>query len=265
MKKSKFKIPKMDCPSEINLIKIAFDGISFVKNLEFDLTNRTLEVVHDGNIEEVQSILLPIGLGCEILTSSQIEAFEQVSSMNDQEEMMALKKALFIMTFMFLVEIISGIYADSIGLISDSLDMLADAAVFALSLYAVGKAVHFKKNAAKISGYLQITLVIGTVIELVRKFIAGSEPIGPMMIVIALIALISNALCMWILYRHRNNEVHMKASWIFLSNDVIVNLGVILAGILVILTSSHIPDLIIGLITVTAVFVGAIRILRASA
>ena len=54
----------------------------------------------------------------------------------------------------------------------------------------------------------------------------------------------------------------MKASWIFSTNDVLANLGVIGAGLLVGLTQSRFPDLVIGTIIAAIVMIGALRILR---
>lgn len=54
----------------------------------------------------------------------------------------------------------------------------------------------------------------------------------------------------------------MTASYIFSANDVIANLGVIIAGALVALTESPYPDLIIGTIIGFIVVNGARRILR---
>lgn len=54
----------------------------------------------------------------------------------------------------------------------------------------------------------------------------------------------------------------MKATWIFSANDVIANFGVIAAGLLVMITSSAIPDLVIGTIIGIVVLFGAIRILK---
>jgi Co/Zn/Cd efflux system component len=57
-------------------------------------------------------------------------------------------------------------------------------------------------------------------------------------------------------------EAHMKASLIFTSNDIIINLGVLAAGLLVHWLDSNKPDLIIGTIVFVLVFQGAIRILK---
>ena len=79
---------------------------------------------------------------------------------------------------------------------------------------------------------------------------------------IALLALVVNATCLAVLARHREGGVHMRASWIFSTNDVIANLGVILAGALVAWTGTNTPDLIIGTLIALVVLNGARRILR---
>lgn len=66
------------------------------------------------------------------------------------------------------------------------------------------------------------------------------------MINMSTIALIANIICLMLIYKNKDNGAHMKAIWIFSVNDVIANLGVIIAGILVLISGSPIPDLIIG-------------------
>ncbi len=168
---------------------------------------------------------------------------------------------LIINGFMFLVEIVLGILADSTGLIADSLDMLADATVYGISLYAVGRAASVKLTAARLSGYLQIALAIGVFLDIGRRFIFGSEPVSTLMFAVGLVALAANVACLMLLAKHRKAEVHMRASWIFSKNDVIANLGVIAAAILVYFSGSRWPDLAIGLVIVTVVFRGGIEIM----
>ncbi len=93
-----------------------------------------------------------------------------------------------------------------------------------------------------------------------RRFIYGSEPESFLMIGIAALALIANFYCIYLM-SHQKMMVHMKASWVFLSNDIIVNFGVICAGILVALTGSAYPDLVIGIIVSLFVLNGARKIL----
>lgn len=163
---------------------------------------------------------------------------------------------------MFVLEVITGVLAQSTALIADSLDMLTDAAVYGISLYAVGRSSIYKTRAASFSGILQITLAGLVLLDVIRKFISGSAPESALMISIGFIALMANVSCLWLLAKHRKGEVHMRASWIFSKNDVIANLGVIIAGLLVTFTRSQLPDLIIGLAITVFVLRGGIQILQ---
>lgn len=163
---------------------------------------------------------------------------------------------------MFLLEFLVGIYSDSTGLIADSLDMLADAVVYGIGLYAIGKAAEKKIHAATLSGWFQILLAFGVLTEVIRKFIYGSEPLSDWMIGMGLLALAVNVICLMLIAKHRHGEVHMRASWIFSANDVLANLGVIISGFLVALFASNLPDLIIGLFITLLVLSGGIRILK---
>lgn len=271
MKQTVFDIPKMDCASEEKIVRMALDGKPGVQDLAFNLNARQLTVTHSGDQNSLLQALEPLGFGAKVSSTKELQPSEEASldlnSAGDGSsvaESKVLRLLLLINGFMFFVELALGLYAQSTGLIADSLDMFADAAVYGLSLYAVGKAIQFKKKAARISGYLQIILAIGALIEVIRRFAFGSDPEELFMIGVATVALAANTLCLFLLSKHRNGEVHMKASWIFSTNDVIANLGVILAGILVWVFKSNLPDLIVGLIIVVIVFRGGLRILKVS-
>jgi len=169
---------------------------------------------------------------------------------------------LMINGFMFLFEFIFALIADSTGLLADSLDMLADAMVYAIALYAIGRSTLVKANSAMLSGVFQMLLGFGVLFEVIRRFMYGSEPMSLLMIIISLIALIANVICLVLLSKHKDGEVHMRASWIFSKNDVIANVGVITAGILVAYSGSSLPDLIIGAIIVSVVLHGSYQIFR---
>ena len=150
------------------------------------------------------------------------------------------------------------------GLVADSLDMLADSFVYGISLLAVGGSVIKKKKIARLAGYFQVTLAFIGFIEVIRRFIGAEQvPDFRTMIIISILALIANGACLYLLQKSKSKEeAHMKASTIFTSNDVIINLGVITAGVLVLWLDSNKPDLIIGTIVFILVVQGAIRILK---
>ena len=162
---------------------------------------------------------------------------------------------------MFVAEFVAGLIAQSTGLIADSLDMLADAAVYGVSLYAVGRSAGLKRRAAMLSGVLQVMLALSVAGEILRRMIVGSEPEPTFMIGVSLIALVANVICLALIAKHQDGEIHMRASWVFSKNDVIANVGVIAAGGLVLLLDEHWPDLVIGSLIVIVVFRGGISIL----
>ncbi len=149
------------------------------------------------------------------------------------------------------------------GLVADSLDMLADALVYGMSLMVVGAAVARKKRVALWSGLLEFLPAILGLAEVIRRFI-GAEMIPDFrtMIGVSLLALVTNAVCLWLLQRMKSNDAHIRASVIFSANDVIINLGVIVAGGLVWLFDSRLPDLIVGVIVFLIVLRGAIKMIR---
>lgn len=163
---------------------------------------------------------------------------------------------------MFFVEGVAGWVADSTGLIADSLDMLADASVYGIALIAVGRSTDAQRRAGAASGYLQILLGLGVLVDVARRFIFGSEPVSELMMIVGAIALAANVTCLLLLAKHREGGLHMRASWIFSTNDVIANLSVIVSGGLVAILSSRIPDLVIGLAISALVIRGGVRILK---
>jgi len=164
----------------------------------------------------------------------------------DKEQRRVLIPLLLINGLMFVIELTLGIIGQSTGLIADSMDMLADATVYAIAMYAVGRGLQAKIRAAHISGVLQIVLAFGVMLDVIRRFTFGSNPESTLMIVMGLVAFAANVVCLILIARHRKGEIHMRASWVFSKNDVIANIGVIVSGGLVAWLSSPLPDLIIG-------------------
>lgn len=163
---------------------------------------------------------------------------------------------------MFVVELVAGWRAESMGLLADGLDMGADAAVYLLALLAVGASAQRKIQAAQFAGRVQLALALLAILEVVRRLIAGSAPEPPIMMIVSFAALTVNIGCLVMLRRHREGEVHLQAAWIFSATDVQANLGVLTAALLVDVLDSAIPDLIIGLAISWLVLRGALRIRR---
>lgn len=175
----------------------------------------------------------------------------------NQSQKRVLYWLLGINAVMFIFEMGLGWVAQSTALIADSLDMLADAIVYGIGLYVVGKAAKNKANAALISGYFQGCLGGVILIDIVRRIVVGSEPVSALMMGVGLAALIANVVCLLLIQKHKDGEVHMRASWIFSANDVIANLGVIFSGVLVWLLGNRWPDIVIGGVIAVIILRGA--------
>lgn len=260
MEKTTFEITKMDCPSEENLIRMKLDGITEIKNLDFDIPNRRLIVFHTGGIGSIEQMIGELNLGEKNLGT---EYSEQTDFAENKNQKQLLWIVLIINFTFFALEMTTGFISRSMGLVADSLDMLADAFVYGISLFAVGGTLVRKKRIARLAGYFQISLALIGFVEVLRRFFgAESLPDFSTMIVVSVFALVANGACLYLLQRSRSKEAHMQASMIFTSNDVIINTGVIVAGLLVHWLKSNEPDLIIGSIVFIVVVQGAIRILK---
>jgi Co/Zn/Cd efflux system component len=261
MEKTIFEITKMDCPSEENLIRMKLDGISSIANLDFDIPNRKLTVFHNGQIDQIEKSVIELNLGGKKILTEQTD---QTNFKENTNQKKLLWTVLGINFAFFVIEMTTGLISKSMGLVADSLDMLADSFVYGISLFAVGGTLTRKKRIAKLAGYFQITLAVIGFVEVLRRFFGAEKlPDFSTMIIVSIFALIANGICLYLLQKSKSKEeAHMKASMIFTSNDVIINLGVITAGLLVKWLDSNKPDLIIGTIVFGLVIQGAIRILK---
>jgi Co/Zn/Cd efflux system component len=261
LQESVFAVPKMDCPSEERMIRVALDGLAGVRQISCDLAGRRVRVQHDANADEISSRLGGLGLGATLIETADSQATD-TEVPDPAREGRTLRLVLAINAVMFVGELVMAWVAQSAALLADSLDMFADAAVYGLALYAVGRSAQARTRTAHLAGWLQAALAVGALVEVVRRFVSGSEPEPPLMMVVSGVALVANVACLWLLSRHKEGGAHMKASVIFSTNDVIANVGVIAAGALVAWTGSRYPDLAIGAVIATIVLLGARRILR---
>ena len=163
-----------------------------------------------------------------------------------QRQAQMLWAVLAINAVMFSVEFGAGWWAGSTALMGDSLDMLGDAMVYALSLFVVAKSLRWKAVSAGVKGAIMLGFGILVLGEAIHKAASGYAPESSLMIGIGALALVANVLCLILLTRHREDDVNMRSSWVCSRNDLFANSGVIAAGVLVMTTGSVWPDVIVG-------------------
>ena len=181
---------------------------------------------------------------------------------SDRQQRKVLVVVLVLNVALVISLMITGILADSSGLLANAIDNASDVAVYAISLFAVGRPQHFKRIAATASGVMLLLLALGVLVEAVRRFVIGSEPIGLTMVVMAVIAAIINLICVKLLTGLEERDVNLRAAETFSMNDFVSNGGILLAGILVLWTGQDWPDLVVTLGVVVIVAKGGFEILQ---
>jgi len=166
---------------------------------------------------------------------------------------------------MFVAEGVAGLLAHSTALLADSADMLGDAIVYGFSLYAVGRGARWQGRAALLKGGIMAFLGLGVLGEAGVKLAQGMVPTAPLMGGIGLLALAVNTCVLLFLWRHRGDDVNMRSAWLCSRNDVIANLGVLLAAWGVALTGTSWPDVIVGLSIAILFSLSAVQVIGAAA
>ncbi len=158
-----------------------------------------------------------------------------------------LKAVLAINAVMFLVEGGAGLWAESTALLADSLDMLGDALVYGFSLFVIAKGAKWQAVSAMLKGLIMAIFGLFVLAEAFHKFLYPATPAAEAIGVIGLLALAANSVCLWLLWRHRGDDINMHSVWLCSRNDIIANTSVLAAGAGVWLLSSGWPDILVGL------------------
>lgn len=169
---------------------------------------------------------------------------------------------LFVNAAMFAVEFGAGLLGGSTALLGDSLDMLGDAMVYTLSLVVIAKNTRWKAVSAAFKGAVMLVFGVLVLIEAAHKAAVGAAPASIWMMAIGSVALLANAFCLYLLTRHREDDVNMRSAWVCSRNDLIANAGVIVAGVAVYATQSVWPDVIVGTAIAVLFVQSAIGVLR---
>lgn len=157
-----------------------------------------------------------------------------------------LRIVLGINVMLFLAEFTAGVIADSSALMADSLDALGDALVYAASLYVLSRSARWRAGAAMLKGLVMLGFGIAVSLALLERLLSPSLPVASMIGGFGLIALVANSTCLYLLTRHRNDDLNMESVWLCSRNDIIANLGVLVAAAGVAFTGTMWPDLLVG-------------------
>ena|SRR5690606_7787575 len=176
-----------------------------------------------------------------------------------------LVAVLVINALMFVAEFGAGVIAGSAALMADAADMLGDALVYAVSLYALGRSDRWKAGAAMFKGVFILALGVGVLVNVVVKIQSGVPPSSTLMLAFGGLALAANLVCLRLLWRFRALDVNMASTFECSRNDVISNVGVLLAALLVAWLASPWPDIVIGSAMAVLFLRSSLRVMIAAA
>ncbi len=172
------------------------------------------------------------------------DTIAQLGRKADQRRVLIV--VLVINFVMFVAEFGGGVFARSSALMADSVDMLGDAVVYALSLYALSRGPRWEAGAALAKGGIILVFGIAVVFEIVNKVINGVPPSSTLMLAFGSAALIANLTCLAMLWRFRSENVNMSSTFECSRNDVASNVGVLAAAGVVAMTGAAWPDIAVG-------------------
>lgn len=161
---------------------------------------------------------------------------------------------LLLNALMFVVEFGAGLIAQSASLMADSIDMLGDAAVYGLSLFALNRSLRWRAGSALIKGGFILFLGLGVLAEIAAKIAWGVPPASSIMLLVGSMALVANLSCVALLWPYRAHDVNLSSTFACSRNDVMANIGVLVAAWLVSITASPWPDILVA-IAIAALFV----------
>jgi cation diffusion facilitator family transporter len=165
---------------------------------------------------------------------------------------------------MFFVEGTAGLLAHSTSLLADALDMLGDALVYGFSLFVLARSARWQAGAALAKGVFMLVFGLGVLAEAADKIFNPVMPGVAMMGAVGALALAANLVCFFLLYRHRGDNLNMRSTWLCSRNDLVANVGVLLAAAASGALASRWPDIVVGA-TIAALFLhSALGILRES-
>jgi len=114
----------------------------------------------------------------------------------EAEQRCVLILVIVINLFMFVAEFGGGVLARSSALMADSVDMLGDAVVYALSLYALSRGPRWEAGAALAKGGIILVFGIAMAVEIVDKIVNGVPPSSTLMLAFGSAALFANLTCL---------------------------------------------------------------------
>lgn len=157
-----------------------------------------------------------------------------------------LKAVFAINAAMVVIEGVTGYIAHSTAMVADTLDMLGDAVGAGAGLAVRKRSKRWQAGTALVKAGIMGALGVGVLAAAAFAFFNPVMPIVATMGIVGGLALAANTACVALLWRYRNDNINIKSTMMCSSNDMISNVGVMLAAGVAHFLVSPLPDLIVG-------------------
>ena len=175
-----------------------------------------------------------------------------------------LKIVLLINVVLFCLTAFYGWIANSTGLMSESVDDFGDAVTYALSLYVIYKSNQMKAKVAFVKGCLILVGALFVLSQVVQHVIDNRVPIFETMGTVGFTALLLNLTCFFLLTKYREQDINMSSVWECSRNDILNNVSIIVASVLVWLTNLGWADIEVGMVLSLLLLKSSFKVLRSS-
>jgi Co/Zn/Cd efflux system component len=165
---------------------------------------------------------------------------------------------------MLTADLTYGLLMNSASLLSDAANNSGDVFILGSSLFVLSSATVVKNRLALLKGIIMTVFGVWAFYYVYLGLIGKSQLTGGIITFVGIISLIGNSIVALMMNKHQHKDINFMSAFICCRNDAIASAGIILAGLLVMLTGSYWPDIIIGVIIATIVCFGGIKIIRLS-
>lgn len=160
------------------------------------------------------------------------------------------KKILWIIiginAVMYFVETYGSVAANSMALRADALDFLGDSITYTITLIAIGRSSTWRASAAMLKGISLMLMGVWVLFSTIYRVFVLGVPNEMLMGGVALLAFVANLTSALLLMKYRNGDANVRSVWLCSRNDAISNLAVMVAAVIVGMTMSPWPDLIVA-------------------
>ena len=184
--------------------------------------------------------------------------------------------ALGLLLAFMAVEVVVGILARSLALISDAGHMLTDAGSIALALFAIRMAARpatgrytfgFKRVeilSAQANGITLLLLTAWFVYEAIRRLITPPPVQGPLMTLVAVVGIAVNLAAVWLMSRANRQSLNIRGSYVHILNDLYAFIATAVAGGVIWLTGWNRLDAIAALVVAALMLKAGVELVRDS-